>query len=297
VTIRVPAVAGEFYEDTEDNLRREIERSFLHRLGPGRIPEEKGTNRALKAVISPHAGFIYSGPVAAHTFSAIFEDGEPEVFVILGPNHRGSGADIAVWNKGSWKTPLGEVKVDEKVAAEIINQSEYAKSDEQAHKLEHSIEVQLPFLQILFPNAKFVPICMNTDPIYHRSMLTNQDIITKNWKLCSDVGKEIAAALEILDIDGLVIASSDFTHFESAKNAKRKDDDAITKILSLDDENFTQSVSNQSASICGYAPIITSMAFAKERGATSGKLLKYTTSGDITGDNGQVVAYSSIIFQ
>ena len=290
VTIRLPVVAGQFYKGDEAGLRQEIERSYLHRLGPGRIPEQKGTARVLKAVVSPHAGYVYSGSVAAHSFSAIFEDGEPEVFVILGPNHHGAGEAIAVWSRGSWKTPLGEVTIDERVADAIITQSSYAKADERAHRQEHSIEVQLPFLQFLFPDAKIVPICM-------RSEIVTQSRVLDIWEMSTEVGQAVARALDQMGVDGLVIASSDFTHFESTRSAQSKDHEAIEKILALDDEGFVQTVYERYATICGYAPIVASMAFAKERGVKSGKLLKYTTSGEITGDHGHVVAYGSIIFQ
>ncbi|MFX0201906.1 MAG: AmmeMemoRadiSam system protein B [Candidatus Hodarchaeota archaeon] len=290
MTIRLPAVAGQFYEGKEDHLRKEIENSFLHRLGPGKLSDQKGTTRLLKAVVSPHAGYIYSGPVAAYTFSEIFKDGEPEVFVILGPNHHLAGETIAVWSRGSWKTPLGEIMIDERVADAIISQSRYAEADEHAHKHEHSIEVQLPFVQYLFPHAKFVPISMKAGPLSQRQ-------VKETWERSTEVGRAVAGALDKIGIDGLVIASSDFTHFESARSAQSKDYEAIEKILALDDEGFVQTVYNRNASICGYAPIVASMAFAKEKGAKSGKLMKYTTSGDVTGDYGHVVAYSSIIFQ
>lgn len=290
VTIRLPAVAGQFYEGDDVHLKNEIEQSFLHRLGPGKLPDQKGTARLLKAVVSPHAGYIYSGPVAAYTFSEIFADGEPEVFVIIGPNHRLAGETIAVWSRGSWKTPLGEVMIDERVADAIINQSRHAEADEHAHKHEHSIEVQLPFLQFLFPHAKFVPISMKAGPLGQRQ-------VKETWERSTEVGRAVAGALDKIGIDGLVIASSDFTHFESSRSAQSKDHEAIEKILALDDEGFVQTVYNRNASICGYAPIVASMAFAKEKGAKSGKLLKYTTSGDVTGDYGHVVAYGSIIFQ
>jgi len=236
------------------------------------------------------AGYIYSGPTAAHTYSSVFEDGEPDVFIILGPNHHGVGAETAVWRNGGWKTPFGVVKVDEKVADALIGQSPDFKADERAHKQEHSIEVQLPFLQFLFPNTKIVPIRIISE-------LGSQNRISELWEKSNEIGRTIANTLDSLDIDGLVIASSDFTHFESASSAFSKDHAAIDKIIKLDDEGFVQTVYTHYATICGYAPIITSIAFAKERGATIGKLLKYTTSGDISGDNGHVVAYGSIIFQ
>lgn len=297
MSIRPPTVAGTFYEGDKAGLQREIERAFLHKLGPGKIPDTKGTTRSIKAVVSPHAGYMYSGHIAAHTFSAIYEDGEPDVFVILGPNHSGMGAAMAVWNTGGWETPFGVVQVDENVADAIIDQSQHAQPDETAHRREHSIEVQLPFLQFLFPTAKIVPICINTDPIYFKHFLGDQKCIKNAVDVSTEIGGAVSSALDALGVDGLVIASSDFTHQESAKSAHSKDQAAIEQTLSLDAAGFAQTVNARSASICGYAPIVTSIAFAKERGATIGKLLKYTTSGDITGDNGHVVAYGSIIFQ
>jgi len=297
VSIRPPIVAGTFYESDKDSLQREIEHAFLHRLGPGKIPDKKGTTRSIKAVVSPHAGFIYSGHIAAHTYSAIFEDGEPDVFVILGPNHSGMGADMAVWRAGGWKTPFGVVQIDENVADAIINQSPRAQPDENAHRREHSIEVQLPFLQFLFPTAKIVPICVNTDPIYFESFLGDQQSVNQVVDVSNEIGGAISSAFDEFGIDGLIIASSDFTHQESAKSAYSKDHEAIEHTLSLDAAGLAQTVNIRSASICGFAPIMASIAFAKERGVTEGKLLKYATSGDVTGSHGNVVAYGSIIFE
>ncbi len=297
MTIRLPAVAGQFYEGDNVHLRTEMEQSFLHRLGPGKLPDKLGTTRSIKAVVSPHAGFIYSGHIAAHSYSAIFEDGEPDVFVILGPNHSGMGADLAVWRAGGWKTPFGVVQIDENVANAIINQSPRAQPDKSAHRREHSIEVQLPFLQFIFPTAKIVPICVNTAPIYFESFLGDQKSVNQVIDVSNEIGGAISSAFDELGIDGLVIASSDFTHQESAKSAYSKDHEAIEQALSLDAAGFAQTVNKRSASICGYAPIMVSIAFAKERGGTKGKLLKYATSGDVTGSHGNVVAYGSIIFE
>jgi AmmeMemoRadiSam system protein B len=296
VSIRPPIVAGMFYAGDKLGLQREIERAFLHELGPGKIPAEKGTARSLKAVVCPHAGYMYSGHIAAHAFSAIYEDGEPDVFVILGPNHSGRGATAAVWSAGGWRTPLGVVPVDENVASAILNQSTHVQSDETAHIREHSIEVQLPFLQFLYPTTKIVPICVNTDPIYFKSFIGDQKRIKNAVDVSTEIGRAISSALDETGVDGLVIASSDFTHRESATSAQSKDHEAIEHALALNPTGLAQTVNTRSASICGYAPIIASISFAKERGVTEGKLLKYATSGDVTGSHAEVVAYGAIAF-
>lgn len=271
---RMPVVAGSFYEGEPNLLRKRIEDCFLKGAGPGRVPEgDPGTTRRLKAVISPHAGFVYSGMPAAHTYLSIYEDGMPDHIVILGPNHQGLGARVAICND-NWETPLGQVTFDSELGSAIVENNPNISNDCFAHGREHSIEVQLPFLQFVFGESfSFVPI----------------SIMGPTFELCESIAKTLAELAEERDI--LVIASSDFTHFESADMAKKKDNQAMEYLEFLDPEGFLDFVKKHRVSICGAGPIATAMLFAKERSATRFNLLKYTNSGDVTGDKSSVVAY------
>jgi AmmeMemoRadiSam system protein B len=273
---RMPVVAGQFYEGKEDILIRRIKNCFLGEFGPGRLPEGQiGTKRALKAVISPHAGYMYSGMPAAHTYLSLFEDGKPDHIVILGPNHTGMGARLAVCNE-DWVTPLGKAKYDSGLGSAIIEEDEFASLDCIAHNREHSIEVQIPFLQYIYgPEVSFVPICVSD----------------QSYRICESIGKSLASLASKDDI--LVIASSDFTHFESAESAKKKDNQAMEYLEFLDPKGFLDFVQGHRLSICGAGPIAAAMVFANELGATKFNLLKYTNSGEITGDKHSVVAYVS----
>ncbi len=271
--------AGSWYQGTEPKLRESLERCFMGKLGPGRVPEgDPGTGRSLKAMIAPHAGHIYSGQAAAHTYLSLFEDGKPEHIVVLGPNHTGMGARLAVCNE-DWETPLGKMRFDGLLGAAIVEENEYATNDCIAHGREHSIEIQLPFLQYVFgPQTSFVPICV-TD---------------QSWRVCESLGKTLASLAEEMDI--MVIASSDFTHFESAESALKKDNQAMEYLEFLDARGFLEFVQGHRISICGAGPIAAAALFAKERGAAQFEVLKYTNSGDITGDHNSIVAYVSAKF-
>ncbi len=276
---RMPVVAGRFYEGKEDLLRKRIENCFLGKLGPGRAPEgEPGTSRNLKAVIAPHAGYMYSGQPAAHSYLKIFEDGRPDHIVILGPNHTGLGARLAVCNE-DWETPLGKALFDRGLGSAIVEENKFATNDCVAHSNEHSIEVQIPFLQYIFgPDVNIIPICVSD----------------QSYAVCESIGMTLAKLAESDDI--LVIASSDFTHFESAESAKLKDNQALEYLEYMDPKGFLSFVQGHRISICGAGPIAATLVFAKECGATFFDLLKYTSSGDITGDTKSVVAYVSAAF-
>ncbi len=276
---RLPVVAGRFYEGTEESLRKRITECFLGQLGPGRLPEgEPSSVRRIKALIAPHAGYVYSGMPAAHSYLELFEDGKPEHIVIIGPNHTGVGAPVAVCND-DWETPLGLARFDAGLGHLIVENNEYATNDCIAHSSEHSIEVQIPFLQFVFgEGVSFVPICLGD----------------YRYEVVESLGKTIADLAKDMDI--LVIASSDFTHFESAQSAKMKDNQAMEYLEYLDPKGFLEFVKRHKVSICGAGPIAVSLVFARELGATNFRLVKYTTSGDVTGDNNSVVAYVSAKF-
>ncbi len=273
--MRNPAVAGRFYSADKAKLRKQIESCFLHELGPWRVPpkDKNKEERRIVAAVVPHAGYMYSGPVAAHAYLELAKYRPPGVIVILGPNHTGRGSGIAV-SKETWRTPLGEVAVDNEVADALWKGSGIMDLDETAHEYEHSIEVQLPFLQYVYGDFKFVPIC-----------IALQDLATSI---------QVGECLSKLD-DTLIIASSDFTHYESRDSAKAKDEKAIEMILACDTKGFLDIVYERNISICGFGPIAACLSAIKEK-KPMGKLLKYATSGDVTGDHSQVVAYAAIVF-
>jgi AmmeMemoRadiSam system protein B len=217
---------------------------------------------------------MYSGPVAARSYFEVASDGRPEQIVIIGPNHTGQGSGVSMMSEGIWETPLGQVEVDRETAAAISKASDMIDLDERAHLYEHSIEVQLPFLQyVLKTGFAFVPVCMMM-----------QDLETS-----AEVGKAVGKALK--GKNALIIASSDMTHYESAESAKLKDRLAIDAILELDDAKLQETVESHGITMCGHGPVATMIAASKILGAKSAQLLGYSTSGDITGDSDQVVGY------
>jgi AmmeMemoRadiSam system protein B len=273
---RMAVYAGSWYQGTEPKLRESVKKCFTGELGPGRLPEGgPGSSHSLKALVAPHAGHVYSGQTAAHSYLSLYEDGRPEHIVILGPNHTGIGARLAVCNE-DWETPLGIVKFDHTLGTAIVEENEYAKNDCVAHGREHSIEIQLPFLQYIFGEGlSFVPIC-----------LTDQ-----SWKVVQSIGETLVKLADEMDI--MVIASSDFTHFESAESARRKDNQSMEYLEFLDAKGFLEFVQGHRFSICGAGPIAAAAVFAKGRGASMFEVLAYTNSGDVTGDHSSVVAYVS----
>ncbi|MGB8233241.1 MAG: AmmeMemoRadiSam system protein B [Methanobacterium sp.] len=278
--IRKPAVAGLFYELDPDSLRKQIEWCFKHRLGPGNIPVI-GSKRDIKGVISPHAGYIYSGPVAAHTYHEIAEDGFPETFIILCPNHTGMGSGVSAMKEGSWETPLGLADIDAEFADLMIKNARIIDSNADAHLKEHSAEVQLPFLQYLSPDFKFVPVTM-----------WMQDIETS-----TEIGNSIYKTASELDRDVVVIASTDFTHYQPQNIAQTQDMKVIDAIKAMDENLMINRVAQLNVTMCGYGPVAATMVATKKMGATNCEILKYATSGDATGDKSSVVAYASAVFR
>lgn len=275
--MRYPAVAGQFYEGNKSALVEQIEWCYTHPHGPGKLPQVKAGPRSLVGLVSPHAGYMYSGPVAAHGFFCMAQDGKPKSVIIIGPNHTGFGSGVAIMTHGKWKTPLGTVEIDKQLAESIKNNSEIIDVDETAHRYEHSLEVQIPFLQHLFGEEfTIVPICM---------ML--QDLRTSR-----EVGEAIGEASVGKDV--VIIASTDFTHYESQRSAVTKDHAAIEKILAMDSNGLIQIVEEKSISMCGYGPVSAMLEAAKKLGAKKAELLKYATSGDTAGPMAEVVGYSSI---
>ena len=276
-SIRFPAVSGLFYPSSKDSLIKQIENCFLSHIGPGSLPRlNPEGKREIVALVVPHAGYMYSGPVAAHSYFSLAEDGKPEIIVILGPNHTGIGSGVSIMISGKWRTPLGDVEIDEDTAKTIVEKSKFVDIDELAHTHEHSIEVQLPFLQYVLRDFKFVPICM----------------MMQDLKTSRDVGEAIASSIK--GKNAIIIASTDLTHYEDQKSASIKDRSVIESILSLDEEKLERIITEMNVSMCGPGPVAAAIYAAKLLGAKSAYLLKYATSGDITGDYSSVVGYTSI---
>ena len=264
--IRVPVVSGTFYPASLSQLKARIE---------GMV-DEKAVKEEVIGLISPHAGYIYSGPVAGAVISRIkFKD----TFIILGPNHTGIGKPCSIMTEGIWKTPLGEVEIDSELGKQILATSSYLQEDYTAHQFEHSIEVQLPLLQYFKPDIKLVPIILaySSGAIY------------------KEIGREIAKAVKDSNREVVIIASSDMTHYEPQESAQRKDNKAIEAILDLNEDELLKRVDELSITMCGYAPTVSLISAARELGATGAELVKYQTSGDTTGDYSSVVGYAGII--
>lgn len=274
---RRPRVAGQFYEGRTDALRAQIEDSFKSKIGPGSLPKGPGKEGRIIGAVVPHAGYVYSGPVAAWSYSAIYRDRRPGSFVILGPNHQGVGSGISLFPEGVWETPLGAAFIDEGLANAILEASSIIDRDSEAHAYEHSIEVQIPFLQYLFGQVRFVPISM---------MLQDLDTAT-------EVGRDIAKAAKAEGGDVVVVASTDFSHYVPREVAQRNDDLAIQRILALDAPGLFKVVEERGISMCGYGPVMAAIEACSGMGAKKGELLKYATSGDVMPMR-EVVGYASI---
>ena len=278
--IRHPSQAGAFYAGTAESLKRQIEECFIHSLGPGKIPKvaEAGARRIV-GLVCPHAGYMYSGPVAAHAYYSLALDGKPDVVILFGPNHTGYGSALAVMNDGFWRTPLGDVEVDGETANRIVKESRIVDVDDSAHRHEHSIEVQLPFLQYLFGSKfKIVPICFLMQDL-HSAM---------------EVGRAVAKASA--GKNAVIIASSDMTHYEPQKSAEKKDRLALQAVEAMDEAKFYSIIEEHRITACGYGPIVALITAAKALGAKEAKLLCYKTSGDVSGDYSAVVGYAAVQF-
>jgi len=276
MSIRRPAVSGMFYAGSARELKQQIEWCYRNELGPGAIPQVNSEGpRKIVAIIVPHAGYYYSGPVAAHAYKELAEDGIFDAAVILGPNHTGYGDPVSLWTDGSWSTPLGEAEVDKKLAQGLLG--DVIKADETAHMHEHSIEVQLPWLQHLYGKVRIVPIAMLA-----------QDIETARI-----VGKSIGQAGGNL----LVIASSDLTHYESHSVAMEKDSSVIEAIIALDEEELYERCEKLGCTMCGYGPVAAAIVASREMKGKKASVLKYATSGDTSGDFSRVVGYGSIVIK
>ena len=264
--IRNPVVAGQFYPASPSSLEAQV-RGFV---------DEKAPKEEVIGLVSPHAGYVYSGPVAGAVMSRIqFKD----TFIILGPSHTGAGRPFSIMTEGSWHTPLGEAEIDSRLGKEILTRSKHLEEDHVAHLYEHSIEVQIPFLQYFKRDVRIVPIVLS-----HAAP-----------SVYKEIGKEIAKAVKELRADTVIVASSDMTHYESQESARSKDTQAINAILELNEDELLRRVRELNISMCGYVPTVALISAAKELGAKRAELVRYETSGDVTGDYSAVVGYAGII--
>ena len=269
-----------FYEASPDALRARIEWAFKHPLGPGSVPEpSRERRRSSIGYVVPHAGYMYSGPVAAHAYYRMAAEGPAETYVIAGPNHTGLGTLVSAYPGGVWVTPLGEVEVDAELARAIAEHSEFVDLDEKAHTYEHSVEVQVPFLQYLFGSRfRIVPVVM-----WEQTPETARDLARAVFEASRKLGRDV-----------VFLASSDFTHYEPHEAASKKDAEAIEAILSLDPEKLYSVVNEKNVSMCGPGPVMALLYLARMMGGSGAELLKYATSGDVTGDRSSVVGYAAI---
>jgi AmmeMemoRadiSam system protein B/AmmeMemoRadiSam system protein A len=266
--IREPVVAGSFYPGTANRLQ-----SMLKQL-----VDEKAVKEDVVGALVPHAGYQYSGGVTGATISRVkFAD----TFVIMGPSHTGLGEPFSIMTEGTWKTPLGEVVIDEELGKRILASSRFLKEDHVAHLQEHAVEVQLPFLQYFKADVRIVPI-----------ILASADVA-----VYQEIGQALAGAIGGIGREVVIIASGDMTHYEPQKVAEEKDRQGIEAILSLDEVELLKRVREKGISMCAYAPAASLIVAAKELGAGETELVKYQTSGDTTGDYAAVVGYAGIIIK
>jgi AmmeMemoRadiSam system protein B len=277
--VRTPAVAGRFYPGRAEELLREIRKftSAETSTATGRI--------TAIGCVAPHAGYVYSGAVAGVVYSRL---DIPEHCVVLCPNHTGRGRPLAVMANTPWQTPLGEVAADTELCKRLLRRFPALEEDSAAHRSEHAIEVQLPFLQAQQPKLKIIPIVVGTSDF---------DVLRGLGEALADVIADFQE--EVREEDSkekiLIVASSDMNHYESAAITRVKDHQAIDRMLALDARGLWEVVMAEDISMCGFGPTVVMLVAAKLLGATSATLTKYATSGDVSGDYQSVVGYAGII--
>lgn len=264
--VRKPAVAGQFYTSDPTLLRAQLE-SFVK-------SEEQKMN--LRGAIVPHAGYIYSGAVAGSVYARAHI---PDTVVILGPNHHGIGSKAALYPPGEWLTPLGKIGIDQQLSAAIKSTSSLVVEDSTAHLYEHSLEVQVPFLQYLNPDVSIVPICLGfTD-----------------FSTCKSLGLSLAKAINAYKKDVLIIASSDMSHYQTVEVARHEDSLAIKEVLNMNPEGLYLTVTGRGITMCGIIPATVMLVATLALGASNSELIRYATSGEVSGDFNQVVGYAGIM--
>ena len=263
--LRSAVVAGQFYPGQKQSLFQTVDS----------LVSSTATEKPAIALMSPHAGYIYSGGVAGQTFSGVKI---PDDVIILGPNHHGRGHMAAVFASGAWETPLGQTKISADLAKRILSECPMTAEDLVAHRYEHSLEVQLPFLQFRAPHSSIVPICISHMPL--ETLLQLGDGLAR--AILSSRGKP------------LIVASTDMTHYESGNVARKKDCLALEKVLALDPEGLYEVVQEHQISMCGVLPTVVMLQAALALGAENAELIAYSNSGDVTGDQSEVVGYAGV---
>ncbi len=266
ITVRQPAVAGQFYPASRETLARDLHDYMASEA-------EKVT--AIGAIV-PHAGYMYSGHVAGAVYARLEV---PSRFVMLCPNHTGFGHPLSIMTQGAWKTPLGEVQIDEAMASSLLERCPNLTDDSLAHFAEHALEVQLPFLQATKHDFRFTPITVGTS----------------NYEALITMGSAIANVISACGEPVMIIASSDMNHYETDSITRIKDSKAIACVLALDPKGLYETVRREQISMCGYAPAVVMLTAAARLGATYAELVKYATSGDISGERDMVVGYAGMI--
>ncbi len=262
---RMPAVAGQFYQGDTLSLEKEVERLVV-----SDVEREK-----VIGVISPHAGLMYSGSVAGSVYSRIEL---PETFIMIGPNHTGLGAQLSIMTEGEWEIPTHSFGIDNTIADSLVASNSMFSKESSAHRFEHSLEVQLPFIAHFSKNVEIVPII----------------VMHANLADCKMVGESISTVIQNSEKSITVVASSDMSHYVSDSNARTKDKLAIDRVLSLDPEGLYDVVKRENITMCGFMPATIMLYAALSLGATSAELVKYTTSAEVSGDYDHVVGYAGI---
>ena len=268
--LRRPAVAGRFYPSDPNDLRMGVREYLSQDSTANQTPV-----RAL-GCIAPHAGYMYSGHVAGAVFARLEV---PKTCIVLCPNHTGVGRALAIMSEGAWQTPLGDVPVDDKLAAALKERFPALQEDATAHRAEHAAEVELPFLLLRQPEFRFVPIALGT----------------RQFDALEELGKALADVIAAQNSPILIVASSDMNHYESDAVTRVKDHRAIERILTLDPRGLYDVVTQQDISMCGLGPAVAMLTAARQLGAKSAELVKYATSGDVSGDHNMVVGYAGVV--
>lgn len=268
--LRHPAVAGRFYPGDPEDLRTEAQEYLSQSISSDASP--------LKAIgcIAPHAGYMYSGHVAGAVFASIEI---PPLCVVMCPNHTGMGRPLAIMSEGSWETPLGDVPIDAEFARALQQRFPPLQNDSAAHRAEHAAEVELPFLQLRQPNLRIVPIALGTG----------------QFEVLEQLGLALADVVAKYKEPVLIVASSDMNHYESDAVTRAKDHRAIERLLTLDPRGLFDVVTQQDISMCGFGPAVAMLTAARQLGAKSAELVKYATSGDVSGDREMVVGYAGVV--
>lgn len=263
--VRQPVVAGQFYTNDPSHLREQL----------GEFIRGGGTQKKVLGAIVPHAGYVYSGSVAGSVYARVKI---PQTVVVLGPNHHGMGSQAALFPSGEWLTPLGNVTVNQPLSELLLKNSSLVEEDSIAHQYEHSLEVQIPFLQYLRPDVTIVPLCL----------------AFIDYASCKSLGISLAKAIKEYGKDVLIIASSDMSHYEPDQVARHEDHLAIREILNMNPEGMFSVVKGRGITMCGIIPATVMLVAAIELGATKSELVRYATSGDVSGDFQKVVGYAGV---